>query len=210
MSDLLLGSQRVSPARAVAAGFSFNFTTIYQALRDLTKDVELARGPYCEEWSHRVWVPAEERTVFAYVTSPKATEELVPPSWGLSLLRQSTVRPAEGSTLDFRLRVLGLPLRGRNLILAWKEGRHATYTLQRGLFPFWQRELSVEKLGDGSLMKERILYRPPLGWFGSLVAWFFLRPRLQGAGAYRRRRLIQFFLQKPVPESVSSKRRARG
>jgi len=188
MSALLLEGQRLS-SKAEALGFTFRYPYLKDALGAVFKRVERARGAFFHEHTARTYLPAPPERVFQYLTMPKHFAALTPPSLEFKLEGQCSVRLRENSVVDYSFRAGPWRPRVRSVVLNFVENHRFATTHQRGPFTFWHHGRSFERLGGGTLLTEKIIYRCRGGLPGHLLGARWVERRLGEAFRYRKREL---------------------
>ncbi len=85
MSELLLASQQVSPAKILKLGFRFRYDRLVTALGAITKSVEKGRGALCQEHFFEHWLPQPPGEVFPVLAEPKIGKPFCPITCAQSL-----------------------------------------------------------------------------------------------------------------------------
>jgi hypothetical protein len=136
--------------------------------------------------------------VFRFFADPASLPLLTPPTWRLGVVG---VPPAlgAGAVIDIRLCWLGLPLRWRAYVREWDPPYRFVDVQVRGPWARWEHRHRFLEAGAGTLVEDRVTYRPPLGVAGRLVHAAVLDRQLRRLWAYRRRRLGE--LMGPLAES---------
>ncbi|RYZ98915.1 MAG: hypothetical protein EOP11_20085, partial [Proteobacteria bacterium] len=150
-----------------------------------------ARGPLFHEHVSKAWVPAPPEKVFAYLANPTHLEECTPPEYELRVEQQSTVRLAQNSSLTYSFKALGFRFLVRTHYLDWVENHRYSTTHQRGPFAFWHHLHSFERVGSGTLITERIIYRLRFSFLGSALGYSRVADRLERAFSFRSRAIHQ-------------------
>ncbi len=91
----------------------------------------------------------------------------------------------EGDRIEYRVKVLGLPLRWVTLITSWRENESFSDLQEKGPYRHWLHTHSFRQSGKVVEMHDRVEYELPLGWLGQLVAGWFIRMQLNGIFDYR-------------------------
>lgn len=128
--------------------------------------------------------------VFAFFSDPANLEAITPPWLNFRVLRCSTQVLGEGTTIDYRLRVHGLPLRWRSLIRSWNPPFEFVDEQVRGPYRFWVHRHSFRATAEGVVMGDRVDYGV-LG--GALIHRLFIRRDLTRIFDHRRDRLESLF-----------------
>jgi len=178
---LLLASARVLPAKLLQSGFVF---------RDEDLDVTLAR------LMHRVstlessqWLARPLEEVFPFFASAGNLDSITPP-W----LRFHVENPAtairQGTFLNYRLKLHGIPIRWRSEILVWEPPYRFVDVQRNGPYTLWYHEHSFRSHRDGTLVEDRVEYAAP---GGSLIRRLFIEKDLERIFRFRKAKLEQIF-----------------
>ena len=202
-SQVLLGSQRVLPLRALALGFRFRFDTLDGALRAIvssdatsierlspTSPVPVAASAYLARRrpTHllrhvtRIAAPLEE--TFAFFSRAGNLGLLTPPAMGFQITASpSSMR--EGAVIDYAIRLGPVPLSWRTVIEKWDPGRVFVDSQARGPYRCWWHEHHFRRDGEATLMEDRVYFAAPFGPIGRLANRLFIQSQLRRIFAYR-------------------------
>ncbi len=133
--------------------------------------------------------------LFAFFSDPTNLEELTPPWLGFRVLESSTPVITEGTTIDYALRVHGIPLRWRSLISMWNPPFEFVDEQVRGPYSYWHHHHSFVPTDDGVLVRDRVTYRVP---GGAVMNALFIRRDLEKIFQYR-----QESLARALPDRIS-------
>jgi uncharacterized protein (TIGR01777 family) len=183
-SGLLLVSHRVVPARALAAGFKFVHGDLAAALADIADE----EG---HEWTMEQWVPVPPEGAFSFCANTGNLETLAPPQIRFRLLRVSADPLADGTTLDYRLRLHGIAFHWQSEIYDWHPGIRFSDRQSRGPYTFWRHSHEFHEKNGGTVIRDRAHYKVPLGAPGDFLAHPLVRADLEKIFAYRRERIAQ-------------------
>jgi uncharacterized protein (TIGR01777 family) len=186
MAGILLASQRVVPQATVRTGFAFHHTTLPVALADLladrTRTLELEQ-----------WVPRPPAEVFPFFSSPRNLELLTPPFVGFEVLGSSTPELRKGTTIDYRLRLHGVPVRWQSVIESWNPPHGFTDLQTRGPYALWHHTHEFEPHEGGTIIRDRVRYEVPFGAVGSLVGGALVARDLAAIFRYRQEQIAARF-----------------
>lgn len=135
-------------------------------------------------------VPADRQTVFAFFADAANLNRLSPPWIRFEILTPTPISMETGATIDYRLRIRGIPLRWQSEIAEWKPPTHFTDIQSRGPYTFWRHTHRFEEHPLGTRCLDEVTYRP-LG--GALINALFVRRDLQKIFAYRTEQLQAHF-----------------
>lgn len=105
--------------------------------------------------------PAEE--VFRFFAAAENLERITPDWLRFRIVGASSSEVGEGTTIDYRLRWRGVPLRWRTLIEQWRPPVRFVDRQIRGPYRLWVHEHDFEPHPDGTLARDRVTYAVPGG-----------------------------------------------
>ena len=129
-------------------------------------------------------------TVFRFFGDPLNLETITPPWLRFSVLEGSGAPLREGSTIRYRLRLHGIPLRWTSLISRWDPPALFVDEQIRGPYRKWIHKHSFEERGGETIVRDRVVYAVP---GGAATNWLFVRRDLEKIFDYRRDRLREVF-----------------
>lgn len=183
-SQLALMSQRVSSEKILKHGFDFKFNTLVEALEDI---YSWQTHPMEKLFMAEQWIPKKKKEIFPYFTETKNLEEITPPWLHFNVLDQSTPQIKSGTLINYKLQIKGLPVKWRTEILDWNPPEMFSDKQLKGPYNKWYHTHLFEDLGTGTLMTDLIVYRLPLGIFGSLTAQGFVLNDIKTIFEYRKK-----------------------
>lgn len=138
------------------------------------------------------WLPAPPEEVWPFFCDPTNLERITPPFLKFKVLGASGPL-GEGVTIDYKLRMRGVPLRWRSLLLDWEPGVRFVDTAVRGPFKLWHHQHTFEAKDGGTLMTDTVHYAVPLGRLGRFIAGWMVDRDVRGIFAYREKVIGEFF-----------------
>ena len=189
VAQAVLSSQNVIPRRISDLGFKFEFTSLEAALRDLID------SPSDEVLVARQWIPASLDRVFSFFSSAHNLERINPPWLNFQVLTPPEQGIQEGSLIDYRLRVHGIPLRWRTLIESWNPQKSFVDTQLKGPYSKWHHTHRFEEIQGGVLIEDRVLYRVPLSFLGRAVGGAYVKRDVEKIFNYRKKVIREIFGQ---------------
>jgi ligand-binding SRPBCC domain-containing protein len=133
-------------------------------------------------------VPRDLGGTFAFFASPKNLEELTPPWLRIQVVSASDDPIQEGTTIDYKLRLRGIPLRWTSLISLWRPPVRFVDEQVRGPYRRWIHTHGFEPTDKGTRVTDEVEYAV-LG--GALVDRLLVRRDLERIFAFRSERLSQ-------------------
>lgn len=139
-------------------------------------------------------IAAAPATVFDFHERPGALECLTPPWEHLELVEGGdSLRP--GSRVVMNIRLGPIPLRWVAEHTEYEPGRLFADRQVSGPFASWyHRHLFLDDEAGGTILRDEVDYRPPLGWLGQVLGTRFIEARLNRMFNYRHdvtRRIIE-------------------
>ncbi len=192
MSQMLLASQRVLPRRLQELGFEYEFASFSQSVgSDLTV---FAQG--FELFTAAQWVPESVDRVFDFYRDENNLQKITPAWLDFRVLDKSTAQVEEGTRINYRLKLKGIPIKWQSLIENWRPPERFSDRQLKGPYRHWFHLHEFAPLAGGTWIGDRVEYRLPLGGAGRLVAGAFVRKDVESIFKYRRQVVEQIYKNK--------------
>lgn len=188
MSQAILSSTRAK-SRAQDLGFKFEYANFDSALADLCRGMD--DGSRVLESEQFVVQPLDK--VFEFFSSAHNLEELTPPFLNFKVLESSTKEIEQGTLIDYKLALHGVPLKWRTLIESWDPPRSFVDTQLSGPYTKWHHTHTFEKLGHGTLLRDRVVFKLPLGLAGDLAASWKVVGDVKTIFDFRHKKILELF-----------------
>lgn len=187
MSTLLLGSQRVRPEALEKLKFEFRYPGLEEALKQIVhRDGEA--------FLTEQWIPAKVEEVFSFFSQAENLEALTPPWLNFHVHQMSTSVMNQGTKIDYRLKIHGVPVKWQSLISDWIPNQLFVDQQIKGPYAEWHHTHSFKAFRGGTLMKDDIRYRLPFGFLGKMLGSVFVRRDIEKIFMYRRQKVRGIFL----------------
>ncbi len=124
--------------------------------------------------------------VFPFFAAARNLERITPPWLRFEMLTREPVDMREGTRLEYRLHVHGIPIRWVSRIEAWEPGRRFVDRQLRGPYRLWEHTHEVEAHPQGTLSRDIVLYALPLGPVGAVAHRLLVRRDLERIFDFRR------------------------
>jgi ligand-binding SRPBCC domain-containing protein len=134
-------------------------------------------------------VAAAPDEVFEFFSLARNLETLTPPWLRFEVLTPEPIEMSQGTRIDYRLRLHGVPLRWVSRIEEWHPGRGFVDRQLRGPYHLWHHRHEFEPHDGGTLARDIVHYSLPLGPLGALAHAAFVRRDLDAVFEYRRRQI---------------------
>lgn len=140
--------------------------------------------------------------VFPFFSDALNLEQITPPWLRFRILTKPPIAMHEGTRIDYRLRIHGIPVSWRSEIATWEPPYRFVDQQIRGPYRLWHHEHRFEADGDETHMTDIVRYSVP---GGSLVDRCFVAHRLRQIFQYRQSVLADLFEAVPTHSEVTLK-----
>ncbi len=144
-----------------------------------------------------VTVPAALEEVFDFFSKAENLERLTPASLRFQILSPLPIDMKVGATIEYRLRLFGVPFRWQSVITAWEPPNLFADDQTRGPYQLWKHEHVFATTESGTVIVDRVQYRVAGGLLEPLVHALFVEPQLKRMFKYRENMVREVFEQNP-------------
>ncbi|MES2746114.1 MAG: TIGR01777 family oxidoreductase [Bdellovibrionota bacterium] len=187
MATLVLGSQHVVPRQLTKFGYTFLYPTLESALSEALdlreKNGKLLPCHRLENWQF-VARPIEQ--IYPFFSAPENLEQITPPMLSFKIESITGKPVGEGTIINYKLKVHGLPMRWKTRITDWDMPTRFADNQEKGPYAIWYHTHSFYSVKGGTLMTDLVRYRLPLGFVGDTVALPLVKRDVNGIFSYRR------------------------
>lgn len=145
-----------------------------------------------------LWLPQPRERVFRFFGDPKNLERITPPWLRFEILTTPTIQISQGTLLDYRLRLHGIPVRWQSEITVWQPPRRFVDRQIKGPYALWVHEHRFADQNGGTIVGDHVEYAV-VG--GSLIQKYLVAPDLERIFDYRRQALEKLFNPSRFPHS---------
>jgi ligand-binding SRPBCC domain-containing protein len=133
-------------------------------------------------------LPLSLKETFAFFARPENLADITPPWLGFRLLTRAPITMAAGLTLDYRVRVFGVPRPWRSLIKEYDPPHGFRDVQVIGPYRLWDHRHRFRPERSGTLIEDFVVYEPPLGRLGAWLDRLVIRRQLREIFDYRQQR----------------------
>lgn len=134
------------------------------------------------EFKTELWLPLPPERVFLFFADAFNLEAITPPWLNFEVLTPAPIAMREGTLIDYKLRIRGLPVRWRTCISAWEPPHRFLDEQLRGPHRLWIHEHTFEPCAGGTLCRDVVKYAVP---FDFLIHEFLVRRDVEKIFAFR-------------------------
>lgn len=146
-------------------------------------------------------VPRPREEVFDFFSDAMQLERITPPILNFHVLTPGPIDMEAGRTIDYRLRVRGIPIRWTSEISVWEPHTRFVDQQLRGPYSHWHHEHLFEDCEDGTRVIDIVHYGVP---GGALLHGLFVRRDLIKIFTYRQETMLEIFANsRPRSEATS-------
>jgi ligand-binding SRPBCC domain-containing protein len=134
------------------------------------------------EFHSELWLPLPPEQLFPFFAEAANLDAITPPWLSFRIVTPPPIVMCEGTLIDYRLRVHGLPLRWRTRINAWQPPHRFVDEQIRGPYRQWIHEHTFHSRDGGTLARDRVRYAVT---FDGLIHRSFVRPDIERIFEFR-------------------------
>lgn len=137
-------------------------------------------------------VPQTRDEVFPFFCDALNLERITPPELEFRILTPQPIEMVEGTLVEYRLRLWGIPFRWRTRINSWTPPESFVDEQMSGPFGFWVHRHEFAQTDAGTLVRDHVDYGLPLSPIGE-IAHPLMRRQLTRIFRYRHKVLHGLF-----------------
>ena len=143
---------------------------------------------------------------FAFFADAFNLEAITPPWLRFRILTPRPIAMGEGALIDYRLSLHGVPCRWHTRIDLWVPGRRFVDRQVSGPFSRWEHTHTFEARPGGTLIRDLVVYRMPLGPLGGIARRVLIGRDLERIFDFRRDAIERLLVapQSEKPGGLSS------
>ncbi len=131
--------------------------------------------------------------VFRFFSDAENLEKLTPSSLKFKILSPTPIEMREGTIIDYRLTLMGVPFRWKTKIEVWEPDRCFVDNQERGPYLRWHHTHAFEAQGETTLMNDRVEYAVPGGILEPIIHALFVGPQVKAIFAFRTQAISKVF-----------------
>lgn len=139
----------------------------------------------------RQFIPRGVEETFAFFSDAMNLEAITPAFLEFKILTPAPIILRPGTVIDYRLKIVRVPVRWRSTIDTFEPNRRFTDTQLRGPYRRWHHLHEFTPVDGGTLMTDCVEYELPCGALGSLAHALVVRRTLERIFDYRRDKVAE-------------------
>lgn len=141
----------------------------------------------------RQFIPRPVDEVFDFFGDAGNLETITPPWLNFRILTPRPIDLHEGTLIDYRLRVCGVPIYWRTIIESFDPGKQFVDRQLRGPYKLWRHLHVFEPFQGGTRMLDRVEYQMPFGPLGTLTHAILTTRQLKAIFDFRAETIDRLF-----------------
>lgn len=139
------------------------------------------------------FLPVSSELLFDFFSKPDNLSKITPTSSGFRVVESSKSQIDQGVVIKYRLKIMGIPVYWVARIEEWLPNLYFTDVQVKGPFAYYKHRHILEKAEGGTIIRDELEYRLPLGFIGALFGNFFVRQELKRTFAFRKQKMEELF-----------------
>jgi ligand-binding SRPBCC domain-containing protein len=140
------------------------------------------------EFSCEQWIPKTPEEIFEFFADAYNLELLTPPWMKFEVLTPDPINICEGTVIDYKLRIKGIPMRWQSKISRWDRPHSFVDEQIKGPYKLWIHTHEFKAYNGGTQAADHVRYAVP---GGAIVNKYFVANDLNRIFDYRRNAIKQ-------------------
>jgi uncharacterized protein (TIGR01777 family) len=189
MSEIVLISQNVIPKAFQDEGFEFKFPELENALKNILRFQVNGEGLLIENQ----WIEKPLVEVFDFFSEAKNLERITPEYLKFKVLGMNTPQIEKGSLIDYELKLRGIPFKWKTMISDFEKNVSFVDQQMKGPYKKWHHTHTFHDCNGGTLIRDRVVYKLPLGRLGRIFAGGYVRRDVIKIFSFRKSVIADYF-----------------
>lgn len=133
--------------------------------------------------------------LWEFIATPRNLQKITPDYMGFKIVSTMPIEQMyEGMIITYKVKpLLSIPTTWVTEITHIKPMEYFVDEQRVGPYALWHHEHFVESIKGGTLMRDIVTYKPPVGILGSLANKLFIKQKLNEIFSYREKVLKDYF-----------------
>ncbi len=152
------------------------------------------------EFHHETILNAQINTVFDFFSDAQNLERITPTFLGFHIITPTPIKISQGTLIDYKLRIHGIPMRWQTHISEWNPPYSFTDEQLKGPYQQWIHRHTFESIGDGNatLMRDHVRY----SIFAGKLVHFLIKKDIQTIFKHRTQ-VIESIFNTEIPSHAT-------
>jgi ligand-binding SRPBCC domain-containing protein len=151
------------------------------------------KPPHPFRFSCEQLVPRPLNEVFEFFSRAENLQQITPPWLNFKIVGVDPSPVRQGTRIDYRLRMRGLPLRWRSEIVEWDPPHKFVDVQVRGPYKLWHHTHRFVAEGNSTRIADEVRYQLPLGILGRIAHALLLRRDVESIFQFRQEKIRSLF-----------------
>ena len=139
-------------------------------------------------------LPINLNEAWDFLSSPNNLELITPKSMDFNIIDWDKKEAYPGQIIQYTVRpILGIKINWVTEITQVRDKEFFIDEQRFGPYTFWHHKHFIKEIEGGVIMEDVIHYKPPFGFIGVLLNFFFINSKLNSVFKYRELELIKTF-----------------
>ena len=172
MGDLLLRDQAVKSIRIEEDGFKLRYPGLKEIIAEASSwyldpiSAEEGKPKPAHLMYSEQFIPLPREKVFHFFSEAKNLERITPDFLQFNIVGMNTEKVEKNTKITYRLKLHGIPFGWLTDIAVWDPPFRFVDNQLKGPYQLWYHEHAFEELVGGTLMRDWVRFRLPLGKAG--------------------------------------------
>ena len=141
----------------------------------------------------QVWIPRPQDEVFQFFSDAGNLQRITPSWLNFRVLDMTTPAIEQGTRINYRLKIRGLPVRWQSEIVIWEPPHRFVDHQVKGPYSVWQHEHRFAEKDGGTECVDLVQYQPPGGLLAPAINRLFVADDVRKIFDFRSVKLRKIF-----------------
>ena len=139
------------------------------------------------------FISRSKTEVFDFFKTPENLEKITPENLNFKILTPSPILMEEGTLIEYRIKLFGIPLYWRTLIKEYNPSDSFRDIQLNGPYKKWDHTHIFKECKNGIMMVDKVIYSIPFGIIGRLAHFIWVKAELKRIFNHRYKVIEQIF-----------------